>query len=163
MGGHFEESASRRGGECGGFFQAIKGRSGETYDAGRIALYHTVKRLDGRVVGSDGQPVSDAVVFSNGDGRETASTLTDSQGQFHLEALAAGTKHVFIRKNGYRFTGVRLADDAETVAVTTLKKSEPAPDWKPATGASFDQQRTFAKRMLASRGFRLASGRPCPA
>jgi RNA polymerase sigma factor (sigma-70 family) len=126
----------------------IKGRSGETYDAGRFALYTSVKRLDGRVVGSDGRPVSDAVVFSNGDSRESAVTTTDSEGRFHLESLAPGTKHVFIREDGYRFTGVRLADDAETVAVTTLKRSEPPPEWKPARGASFDQERAFAKRML---------------
>ena len=129
----------------------IKGRSGETYDAGRIALYHSVKRLDGQVVGSDGRPVSGAVVFSEASARaarQRRHSTDGSEGQFRLEALAPATRYVFVRKDGYRFTGVPIADDADSVAVTLKKTSESPPDWKPPKAVAFDQERAFAKRML---------------
>ena len=53
----------------------------------RSYLFNPIDRLDGRVVGSDGKGVSDAVVFSRGAHRETVETLTDASGQFRLESL----------------------------------------------------------------------------
>jgi RNA polymerase sigma factor (sigma-70 family) len=126
----------------------ITGRSGETHDAGKIVLFNTIAHVNGRVVGSDGHPVSDAAVYGCGESRETVMTSTDVQGQFRLASVSPGIEHVFIRKDGYRFTAVKLADNADTVSVAIKRTSEPSPEWKPASGASFDQERAFAKRIL---------------
>ena len=127
---------------------SIVGQSGEIHDVGKIALFNTGARLVGRVVGSDGRPVSGAVVFNRGDGKKTAATSTDSRGLFQLESLSPGTKFAFISKDGYRFTGVKIADDTERIAVTIKKTTEPPPPWNPTATASFEQQRAFAKQIL---------------
>ncbi len=124
------------------------GNSGETLDVGKIVLPSTSGRLTGHVVGTDGQPVSGATVFNRGDGAELVATVTDSQGQFQLGSLLPGTKYAFIRKDGYRFTGVLADDDARGLRITLQKTSEPPPEWKPAASASFEDQRAFAKQIL---------------
>ena len=70
----------------------IMGQSGETHDVGKIVLFNTTRRLVGRVVGSDGRPVSDAVVFNRGDSRETAATSTDARGAVPARVALAGNK-----------------------------------------------------------------------
>ena len=57
-------------------------------------------------------------------------------------------KYAFIRKQGYRFTGVKVDADADDSPITVLASSEPPPTWKPDPGVRFDEQRAFAKRML---------------
>ena len=126
----------------------VVGKSGETHDVGKIVLPSTSGRIAGRVVSTDGQPVSGANVFNRGDGAELVATVTDSQGQFQLGSLLPGTKYAFIRKEGYRFTGVLADDRAGELLITMPRASEPPPEWKPVTHASFDEQRTFAKRIL---------------
>ena len=44
----------------------ITGQSGETYDVGNVSLSSQIDRLDGRVVGSDGNGVIDAIVSGRG-------------------------------------------------------------------------------------------------
>jgi hypothetical protein len=111
-------------------------------------LINTGGHLAGRIVGSDGQPIAGAAVFNRGDGSEPVATSTDPQGRFRLEGLFAGTKYAFVRKAGYRFTGVKAVDDADGLTVTLLKTTEPPPAWKPGTTASYDEQRAFAKQVL---------------
>ena len=126
----------------------IIARAGQTHDVGKIALFNTSGRLAGRVVGSDGRPLSGALVFNRGDGPETAMTSTDSDGQFQLRPLFSGTKFAFVRKQGYRFTGVETVHDDDALPITMLKTTERPPAWKPAATTSFDEQRAFAKQIL---------------
>ena len=108
------------------------------------------------MVGTDGQPVSGAYVFNRGDGAELVATVTDSQGQFQLGSLLPGTKYAFIHKEGYRFTGSWQTTHAGRIADHDARASEPPPEWKPVSHASFDEQRTFAKRILTGCGLSLA-------
>ena len=126
----------------------IKGKSGETYNAGKFALQNTVKRLGGRVVGSDGRPVSDAVVFSRGASREVEVATTDSEGRFHLPSLAPETKHLFIHKDGYRFTGAHLLTTPTRFPPRSRRRVNHRRRGSPPAAASFDQERAFAKRIL---------------
>jgi RNA polymerase sigma factor (sigma-70 family) len=135
-------------GQIRGNLFSVKGQSGETYDVGNISLVRPIERVAGRVIGSDGKGVSDAVVYSRGARRETVETLTGASGEFRLESPAPATNYVFVRKDGYRFTGVPFADGADSVAVTIQQTSEPPPEWKPLRAATFDQEQAFAKQML---------------
>ncbi len=123
--------------------------AGETRDVGKVVLASTRGRLAGRVVGSNGRPWVGANVFNRGDGPEIARSLTDSNGSFQLGSLRAGTKYVFVHEDGYRFTGVKSDGDADAMRIIMLKITEPPPLWKPAAGASLDEQRAFAKQILS--------------
>ena len=111
-------------------------------------LINTSGYLAGRVIGSDGKPIAGANVFNRGDAPEPVATSTDSQGRFRLEGLFPGRKYAFIRKEGYRFTGIKADDDADGLTITLHKTSEPPPAWKPGSASSYDDQRAFAKQVL---------------
>ena len=126
----------------------VTGKAGETHDFGSIVLTGLDGHIAGRVVGSDGRPIAGATVFNRGDGPRPLEALTDEQGRFRLESLFPGTKYAFVRREGYRFTGMKAEGDADNLAITLLKTSEPPPAWKPAATASFEDQRAFARRIL---------------
>jgi RNA polymerase sigma factor (sigma-70 family) len=126
----------------------ITGRPGQAQNLGALVLIDTTGHIAGRVVDSDGRPVSGAAVFNHGDASEPVAASTDAQGRFRLEGLLPGTKYAFVRKEGYRFTGVRTDGDADDLSVQLLKTTEPPPAWNPAATASFDEQRWFARRVL---------------
>jgi RNA polymerase sigma factor (sigma-70 family) len=126
----------------------IDGQSGRIYDVGKIVALKPTVRLAGRVVDSSGRPVSGAAVFYCGDGLETDTTSADLQGRFRFDSLPPETKYVFIRKEGYRFTGVDTGELVKDLGITLLKMSEPAPRWNPAATSNFSEQRAFAKQML---------------
>jgi hypothetical protein len=126
----------------------VTGKAGETHDYGRIALVNTGGHLAGRVVGSDGRPVAGVSVFNRGDGPEPVQARTDEQGRFRLERLYPGVKYVFVRRDGYRFTGVKSEGDADDLAITLLKAAEPPPAWKPGATAGYEDQRGFARWVL---------------
>ena len=126
----------------------LTGKAGETHDVGKIVLINTSGYLAGRVVGSDGKPIAGANVFNRGDAPEPVATSTDSQGRFRLEGMFPGRKYAFVRKEGYRFTGIKADDDADGLTITLLKTSEPPPAWKPGSASSYDDQRAFAKQSL---------------
>ncbi len=126
---------------------AVVGKAGETIDVGKLVLSKTSGRIAGRVVNSQGQPVNGAAVWNPDDGPGSA-TSTDPQGLFQLQSLIPGPKYVFIRKEGYRFTGVKVIDDSESLSITMLKATEPPPAWKPRAAPNLDQERAFAKQIL---------------
>ncbi len=126
----------------------LTGKAGETRDVGKIVVLSTVGHVSGRVVGSDGQPIARAAVFNRGDSAESIATSTVPEGRFRLEGLLPGTHFVFVRKEGYRFTGVKTDGDADDLTITLLKTTEPPPAWKPGHAAGRDEQRAFAKQLL---------------
>jgi hypothetical protein len=126
----------------------VIGKAGETHDYGSIVLTGFDGHFVGRVVGSDGRPIAGATVFNRGDGPRQVEALTDDQGRFRLESLFPGTKYAFARKDGYRFTGMKVNGDADDLTIAMHKTTEPPPAWKPEATASFDDQRAFARRVL---------------
>jgi hypothetical protein len=126
----------------------ITGEPGGTKDTGSIVLINTSSRLAGRVVGADGRPVAGAAVFNRGDCPESSACTTDAQGQFRLDGLFAGAKYAFVRKEGYRFTGIKVDHGASDLTITLLKATEACPRWAPDATPSWNEQRAFAKRML---------------
>ena len=126
----------------------LTGKAGETLDAGKIVLANTSGYLAGRVVGSDGKPIAGANIFNHGDAPEPVATASDSQGQFRLAGVFPGRKYAFIRKDGYRFTGIKADQDADGLTITLKKTSEPLPVLKPGSVSSYDDQVAFAKGVL---------------
>jgi RNA polymerase sigma factor (sigma-70 family) len=126
----------------------LTGKAGETRDVGKLVLLNTAGYVAGRVVGSDGRPIAQAAVSKRGDSPEAIATFTDPEGRFRLEGMLAGTRFVFVRKAGYRFTGVKTDGDADNLTITLLKTTEPPSAWKPGHAASRDEQRAFAKQLL---------------
>ena len=128
---------------------SIIGKSGETHDVGKIVLFNTsgTSRRPGRRLR---RPAGERCGRLQPRRRPARPWRPQPilEGQFQLESLAPGTKYVFVRKDGYRFTGVKVADDADDLPITMQKTNEPPPAWKPAQDASFDQERAFAKRIL---------------
>ena len=108
-------------------------------------LINTDAYFAGRVVGSDGHPIVGAEVFNRGDAPGPVAKATDSQGRFRLEGMLPGTRFVFVRKEGYRFTGVKNQGNTDGMTITLLKTTEPPPAWKPVTTASREEERAFAK------------------
>ena len=126
----------------------LTGKAGQTHDAGKIVLVNTSGYLAGRVIGTDGKPIAGANLFNRGDAPVPVATSSDSQGVFRLEGMFPGRKYAFVRKEGYRFTGITADDDTDRLTVTLKKTSEPPPAWKPASAASHDDQLAFAKGVL---------------
>jgi RNA polymerase sigma factor (sigma-70 family) len=126
----------------------MTGKFGETHDLGKIVLINTDATLAGRVVGSDGLPIVGAEVFNRGDAPGPVAKSTDSQGRFWLDGMLPGPRFVFVRKEGYRFTGVKNQGDSDGMTITLKKATEPPPAWKPVTTASRDEERAFAKQVL---------------
>jgi Carboxypeptidase regulatory-like domain len=123
-------------------------KAGETYDLGKIVLINTDAYLAGRVVGSDGHPIVGAEVFNRGDAPGAVAKATDSQGRFRLEGMLPGTRFVFVRKEGYRFTGVKNEGNTDGMTITLLKATEPPPVRKPVTAPDREEERSFAKQVL---------------
>jgi hypothetical protein len=126
----------------------LTAKVGETHDLGKIVLINTDARIAGRVVGSDGRPIVGAEVFNRGDAPGPVAKSTDSQGRFRLDGMLPGNRFVFVRKEGYRFTGVKSQSESDGMMITLLKITEPPPAWKPGTTASRDEERAFAKEVL---------------
>ena len=126
----------------------VTGKAGETLDFGKVVLIGTSGHLAGRVVGSNGLPIAGAGVFNRGDAPEMIATSTDADGQFRLDGFLPSTRFAFVRKPGYRFTGIKVDGDAEGLTITLKRSDEPPPAWKPGKSASPDEQRAFAKHVL---------------
>jgi len=89
----------------------------------------TLKRLrivTGQVLDRRGRPVDGATVFNSGDGHERVETTSKGGGKFRLAGVAEGGVFLFAEKPGYRFTGVRLAEDQAEAALTLTSVDEPA-------------------------------------
>jgi RNA polymerase sigma factor (sigma-70 family) len=126
----------------------VTGKAGETHDFGKVVLININGRLAGRVIGTDGQPIAGASVFNRGDAPERVAVATDQEGNFTLEGFFPGVKYAFVRKSGYRFTGVRVASDDEDLTITLRKTSEPPPSWKSTAGSRYENERAFARQIL---------------
>jgi RNA polymerase sigma factor (sigma-70 family) len=126
----------------------LTGKAGETHDLGKLILGKIDGYVAGRVVDSGGRPIVGAAVFNRGDGPGPITTSTDAEGRFRLEGLFPGTRYAFARKDGYRFTGVKVQDDTDGLTITLLKLDEPPPLWKPGDGPTYERQRAFARQVL---------------
>jgi hypothetical protein len=126
----------------------VRGQPGMVRGLGTIKLVGTGGHVAGRVVGSGGKPIPGVTVFNRGNGIQPASVKTDPQGRFRLEGLFPGSKYAFARKDGYRFTGVRVQADAEDLTIRLLRSDEPPPAWSPGESPSNEERRALARRTL---------------
>ena len=126
----------------------IPGRAGVDHDFGTIRLVGSGAHLAGRVVDTAGKPVDGATVFNRGDAPKAVSTRTDAGGKFRLDGLFVGGKYLFARKDGYRFTGLRVEKDSEDVTITLRGVDEPPSPWAPVEPATPEQEKALARRVL---------------
>ncbi len=148
------------------------GTAGQIHDFGTISLIEASAHIAGRVVGSDGKPIADASVFNQGDSPNPVAARTASDGSFRLDGLYSGARYayarrdgyhfarladalriarrkfVFVRKDGFRFTGVAVEGDTDDLSVRLLRREEPPDAWKPRTGDPYENQKAFARRTL---------------
>ena len=126
----------------------ITGRAGENHDFGAIRLVATGGRVVGQVLDAAGKPVADATVFNRGDAPEPLTARTDSGGNFQLEGFFDGGKYIFIRKDGYRFNGMRVERDSGAVTLTLRRMDETPPPWASERRATPDEEKALARRVL---------------
>jgi hypothetical protein len=124
------------------------GTPGMSKGLGKMKLVGTGGHIAGIIVASNGKPITDATVFNRGNGLEPVQTKTDIQGRFRLDKLFTGHKYVFVRKDGYRFTGTLVEGDRDDLKISLPGSDEPPPHWKPAEGLSLVEQREFARWIL---------------
>ena len=105
----------------------ITGLAGEDHDFRAIRLVGASGGVAGQVLDTAGKPVADATVFNRGDRAAAVTARTDLRGRFQLEGLLKGGKYVFVRKEGYRFTGTRLDRDSSNVTITLRRQDEGLP------------------------------------
>ena len=114
----------------------VSGKAGETHDFGSIVLTGLDGHIAGRVVGSDGRPIAGATVFNRGDGPRPVEALTDDTGP--VPARGACSRGPSTRSSARRVIaspGLKAEGDADDLAITLLKTTEPPPAWKPAASA----------------------------
>ena len=127
----------------------VTGRAGKTHDFGRVTLIAARGTVEGKIVDSLGKPVPAARVFNTGDGPQTVSTASDSEGRFHLAGLHSGPVYVFVDQPGYRFTAARAAAGATGLVVTILRKDQPTPRFAgPPMKVLMEEQRKLAHELL---------------
>jgi hypothetical protein len=126
----------------------VMGQPGMMRGIGTIKLVGAGGHVAGRVVGSEGKPIAGATVFNRGNSIQPASVTTDLQGRYRLDGLLPGRKYAFARKDGYRFTGVRVEADTDDLTIRLLRSDEPPPAWSPGETSSANEQRELAKRIL---------------
>lgn len=80
----------------------------------------------GRVLDRHGEPVGGATVFTSGDGHERVETRSKGGGKFLLTEVPKGGAFLFAEKPGYRFSGLRLADDRAEATLVLTSVDEPA-------------------------------------
>ena len=101
-------------------------------DTGTVRLPDvTLRRLrtvEGRVVDSSGQSLSDVTVRQAGDGPAWTTCQTAADGTFRLEGVPEGLALVFADRAGFWFTGKRVPAGDERLEFTLTPRSQPNPE-----------------------------------
>jgi protocatechuate 3,4-dioxygenase beta subunit len=139
----------------------VKASSGEFPD---MTLRRTTRarQVTGRVINSEGKPVAGAEVIQSGDGPQRSSDSTNEEGRFTVAAVYNTPAFLFVKKDGYRFTGRRIGAGDEPVEIVVSKADgpEPAalkPQPSPLTRAG---ERAMARALVASAWQQLKPGVP---
>jgi protocatechuate 3,4-dioxygenase beta subunit len=123
----------------------ITGVAGKTHDFGKIALARADGVVAGSVVDSAGKPLADVRVFNSGDAQDLVEMRTAADGRFRLLNLRNGPVYICAEKDGYRFTGARIATGAAETQLTMLRCDEPPRSWSPpAPSVSPEELKQFA-------------------
>jgi hypothetical protein len=83
-----------------------------------------LRTIAGRVLDRQGKPVSDAEVFSSGDGAKRPSSKTDAAGRFSLGGVRRGPAFIFARAFGFRFHGQLLRPAEGEIGMELTRTSE---------------------------------------
>jgi hypothetical protein len=84
-----------------------------------------LRSVAGRVIDSDGKAVTGADVFQSGDGPRRSSDTTDGEGRFTVPEVYDAPAFVFVRKDGFRFTGRRIGTGDEPVEIVVSRTDGP--------------------------------------
>lgn len=127
----------------------IVGQPNQTFDFPTIRLVQINRSVAGQVIDSSGRPIENVRVFNSGDAPFPVSVQTDNDGRFQLNQLFGGPIFIFADKQGYRFNGTALTENADTVTIQLLKKEEPvSPASKPENRLSYADEKKMARRLL---------------
>jgi hypothetical protein len=109
-----------------------------------------LRSIAGRVVGRGGEPVAGAIVFQSGDSPERTETVCDAGGKFVLSGVVARPTYVFVRKDGYRFTGLAVAAEAGDLNVRIHRANEPPRRARPKLAPMLPhaEELALARRLL---------------
>ncbi|HQU42486.1 MAG TPA: carboxypeptidase-like regulatory domain-containing protein [Pirellulales bacterium] len=108
-----------------------------------------LRAVSGRVVDHQGRAVAGAAVSQSGDGPRRTQTTTDDEGRFQLGGIYDGPAYLFVRKDGFRLQGTRIATADKTCQITLRRGDEPAMTMTTLPPAlSLDEQRDLAKSLV---------------
>lgn len=85
-----------------------------------------LRSISGRVVDRLGQPLAGAAVWQSGDGPRRTRSTADVDGRFQLGGIYDSPAYLFVRKDGYRLQGARIAADEKACTITLRRNDEPA-------------------------------------
>ncbi len=86
-----------------------------------------LRSVSGRVIDADGQGVAGAEVFQAGDGPRRTSDTTNAEGRFTVAGVFDTPAFVFVKKDGFRFTGRKVGAGDEPVEIVVSRVDGPAP------------------------------------
>lgn len=106
----------------------LAGRSGWLIPQGSVTEIEDIvlprlRSFIGRVTDSQGAPIGGATVF-NRDGHRSVETKTGRTGKFLLEGVPADGLFLFVKKTGYRLTGVVIGGE-KSLDVRLPRSGEP--------------------------------------
>ncbi len=102
------------------------GRPGETVDLGILRVIKNDNPVRGKVVDTDGKPISGIHVVAAADGRGGRESKTNATGQFEIGNLIEGYGFLIARGAGYRATYVSFHTGDSDITIAMRRTSEPA-------------------------------------
>jgi protocatechuate 3,4-dioxygenase beta subunit len=106
------------------------------------------RAIAGRVLDRRGGPVAGAEVFPRGAGPDRDRVRTDLQGRFRLAGIPDGPTLLFVRKEGFRFQGRRVAAGADRAEILVARRDEPAPGLHASAPLARSEERALGRKVL---------------
>ena len=109
-----------------------------------------LRTITGRVVDRQARPVAGVEVFQSGDGPRRTSTTTDADGRFALGGFCQGPVVLFVRGQGFRFSGQLIKPGDHDITVELTRTTErPAREMRMLPDPiPFEESQTLARRLL---------------
>ncbi len=126
----------------------LEGKSGDIVDFGNLIIAAVrVRGVQGTVVDSGEAPVIGATVFCAGEQYAQAVAITDNDGHFELEKVAADQKYVFVRHPDFRFGGT-VVSDPQSVKIQLRSREDPNRPVRKLKSLTVEQQHSGAKELI---------------
>lgn len=118
----FEISIEAHSGFCTPWIQGVPG---QPFELPPVVLHESKSEVVGVVVDSNGQAVTEALVYCPNDGAKPVSVKSDKSGRFRLKGLYRGSVLLFAKKAGCQLTSQEVQSGAMDVRMTILRADEP--------------------------------------